>query len=95
MLKRFQASSSNHEQQVYACMVHNLFGEYRYFPKYPDKPLRTTAILFGSLVQHGLVSHMMLGMFLRHVLEALRKPPGTKMCRFGVTALDMFKHRGS
>ena len=23
--------------QVYACMVHNLFDEYRYFPKYPDK----------------------------------------------------------
>ena len=66
--------------QVYACMVHNLFDEYRYFPKYPDKPLRTTALLFGSLVQHGLVSNITLGMFLRYVLEALRKPLGSKMC---------------
>lgn len=93
MLKRFQASSSTHEQQVYACMVHNLFDEYRYFPKYPDKPLRTTALLFGALVAHGLVSHKLLGMFLRYVLEALRKPPTSKMCKFGLTALDQFKSR--
>ncbi|KAL1530185.1 hypothetical protein AB1Y20_001101 [Prymnesium parvum] len=94
MLKRFQASSSTHEHQVYACMVHNLFDEYRYFPKYPDKPLRTTALLFGALVQHGLVlSNMMLGMFLRYVLEALRKPPSSKMCKFALTALDQFKSR--
>ena len=45
--------------------VHNLFDEYRYFPKYPDKPLRTTALLFGALVQHGLVANITLGMFLR------------------------------
>ena len=81
MLKGFQLpSAAPREQQVYACMVHNLFDEYRYFPKYPDKPLRTTALLFGSLVQHGLVSNITLGMFLRYVLEALRKPLGSKMC---------------
>ena len=94
MLKGFQLpSSAAREQQVYACMVHNLFDEYRYFPKYPDKPLRTTALLFGSLVQHGLVSNITLGMFLRYVLEALRKPIGSKMCTFGATALDQFKTR--
>ena len=93
MLRRFQLSSNPREQQVYACMVHNLFDEYKYFPKYPDKPLKTTALLFGALVQHALVSHITLGMFLRYVLEALRKPPGTKMCKFGATALDSFKQR--
>ena len=93
LLKRFQASSKPREQQVYACMVHNLFDEYRYFPKYPDKPLRTTALLFGALVQHSLVSHITLGMFLRYVLEALRKPPGSKMCKFGVAALESFRDR--
>ena len=93
MLKRFQMSSDSREQQVYACMVHNLFDEYRYFPKYPDKPLRTTALLFGALVQHGLVSHITLGMFLRYVLEALRKPPGSKMCKFGAAALESFRAR--
>ena len=93
LLKRFQASGNPREQQVYACMVHNLFDEYRYFPKSPDKPLRTTALLFGALVQHSLVSHITLGMFLRYVLEALRKPPGSKMCKFGVAALESFRER--
>ena len=93
MLKGFQHSAVQREQQVYACMVHNLFDEYRYFPKYPDKPLLTTALLFGALVQHGLVSNITLGMFLRYVLEALRKPIGSKMCKFGATALEQFKAR--
>merc|ERR1719337_226335 len=93
MLKGFQQSTAERVQQVYACMVHNLFDEYRYFPKYPDKPLRTTALLFGALVQHALVSHITLGMFLRYVLEALRKPPGSKMCKFGVAALESFRDR--
>ena len=93
VLKRFQKSESPREQSIYVCMVHNLFDEYRYFPKYPDKPLRTTAVLFGALVQHQLVSNITLGMFLRYVLEALRKPPGSKMCTFGVTALMQFRPR--
>ena len=52
-------------------MVHNLFDEYRY-AQYPDKHLMTTALLFGALVEHGLVSNITLGMFLRYVLEALQ-----------------------
>ena len=38
-------------------------------------------------------SYMALGIALRYVLEALRKPPGTKMYMFGTTALDRFKVR--
>ena len=68
-------------------------SSHRYFPKYPDKPLRTTALLFGALVQHSLVSHITLGMFLRYVLEALRKPVGSKMCKFGAAALESFRER--
>ena len=66
-------------------MVHNLFDEYRFFPKYPDKELRITAVLFGQLVQRQLVSNITLGVALRCVLDALRKPFGSKMfgARFG------------
>ena len=73
--------------------MHNLFDEYRYFPKYPDKPLRTTALLFGALVQHGLVANITLGMFLRYVLEALKKPADSKMAKFGAIALEQFASR--
>ena len=36
---------------------------------------------------------MALGMALRYVLEALKKPQNSKMCMFGIAALDKFKLR--
>jgi CCR4-NOT transcription complex subunit 1 len=94
VLRQFQAAPpQSREQKVYVCMVHNLFDEYRYFPKYPDKPLRTTAVLFGALVQHGLVTHITLGLFLRYVLEAVKKQALSKMNKFGLTALNQFLPR--
>lgn len=65
-------------------MIHNLFDEYRFFARYPDRELHITAALFGSLIKHGLVSSITLGMALRYVLDALRKPPGNKMFIFGL-----------
>ena len=74
-------------------MVHNLFDEYRFFPKYPEKELRITAVLFGRLIAHQLVLNITLGVALRCVLDALRKPFGTKMFAFGSEALEQFKVR--
>lgn len=37
MLARFRDSAQRREQQVFSCMVHNLFDEYQFFTKYPDK----------------------------------------------------------
>jgi CCR4-NOT transcription complex subunit 1 len=101
MLKRFKTSGNSKENEIFACMVHNLFDEYRFFSKYPDKELRITGILFGALIQEQLVSSITLGIALRYVLEALRKPPsppGTttssgKMFKFGMFALEQFKGR--
>lgn len=36
---------------------------------------------------------MALGIALRYVLEALKKPHGSKMYHFGIAALDRFKTR--
>ena len=95
MLKRFKSSSNQREQEIFACMIHNLFDEYRFFHKYPEKELRITGILFGMLVQHQLVTSITLGMALRFVLEALRKPlwQNGKLFRFGMFALEQFKGR--
>jgi CCR4-NOT transcription complex subunit 1 len=91
MLKRFKTSSVQREQEIFACMIHNLFDEYRFFPKYPEKELHITAVLFGALVHHQLVSSITLGIALRYVLDALRKPLGSKMHTFGVEALNQFR----
>jgi CCR4-NOT transcription complex subunit 1 len=93
MLKAFKVSSKQREQEIFACMIHNLFDEYRFFPKYPDKELCITAILFGSLIQYQLVVSLTLGIALRYVLDALRKPLGSKMFTFGLEALNQFKTR--
>lgn len=101
MLKRFKTSGKAKENEIFACMVHNLFDEYRFFSKYPEKELRITGILFGTLIQEQLVSSITLGIALRYVLEALRKPPSPpgstsssgKMFEFGMFALEQFKGR--
>lgn len=75
-------------------MLRNLFEEYRFFPQYPDKELHITAQLFGGIIERGLVStYVALGIALRFVLEALRKPTSSKMYYFGIAALDRFKSR--
>eukprot|EP00899_Mesostigma_viride_P024080 jgi/Mesvir1/4857/Mv11131-RA.2 len=93
MLRGFKSSPHQREQEIFACMIHNLFDEYRFFPKYPDKELRITGILFGLLIRHQLVSSITLGIALRYVLDALRKPPPSKMFKFGLVALDQFLGR--
>ena len=48
-------------------------------------------MLFGRLINHQLVVSITLGVALRCVLDALRKPFGTKMFAFGSEALEQFK----
>ena len=98
VLKSFKASGNSRENDIFACMIHNLFDEYRFFSKYPEKELRITGILFGLLIKEHLISSVTLGIALRYVLVALRKPPNQspqsgKMFRFGIFALEQFKER--
>ena len=97
MLKRFKASAEARERDIFRCMLHNLFDEYRFFHKYPEKELRITGVLFGQVIQHCLVTGTTLGLALRYVLEALRKQPNTpanaKIYRFGLYALEQFRSR--
>nr|CAB3232164.1 CCR4-NOT transcription complex subunit 1 [Phallusia mammillata] len=91
LLQRFKESSNKKEKEVFNCMMRNLFEEYRFFPQYPDKELHITACLFGGIVEKCLVTYLGLGIALRYVLEALKKPLNSKMYYFGIAALDRFK----
>ncbi|KAL4599949.1 hypothetical protein ACB092_11G164000 [Castanea dentata] len=93
MLARFKESSVKREQLIFECMIANLFEEYRFFPKYPERQLKIAAVLFGSVIKHQLVSHLTLGIALRGVLDALRKPADSKMFVFGTLALEQFVDR--
>lgn len=93
MLEQFKESRIKRDQEIFACMIQSLFDEYRFFPKYPERELRITAILFGSLIKHQLVSSLTLGIALRYVLDALRKPLDSRMFSFGLAALEKFRDR--
>lgn len=93
MLSRFKESSEKREKSIFECMISNLFEEYRFFPKYPERQLGLAAVLFGSIIKHQLVTHLTLGIALRCVLDALRKPADSKMFAFGTKALEQFVNR--
>ena len=98
LFKRLKGSAIQRENEIFRCMVHNLFDEYRFFHKYNDKELELTGCLFGLLINNQLVSSITLGIALRYVLEALRKDPtqggaNEKMFKFGKMALGEFRGR--
>ncbi|GFS35543.1 transcription regulator [Actinidia rufa] len=93
MLARFKESLEKREQSIFECMIGNLFEEYKFFHKYPERQLKIAAVLFGSLIKHQLVTHLTLGIALRGVLDALRKPTDSKMFVFGTKALEQFVDR--
>ncbi|XP_019463583.1 PREDICTED: CCR4-NOT transcription complex subunit 1 isoform X4 [Lupinus angustifolius] len=93
MLSRFKESSVKREKSIFECMIANLFEEYRFFQKYPERQLKIAAVLFGSVIKHQLVTHLSLGIALRYVLDALRKPADSKMFMFGSLALEQFVDR--
>ncbi|KAF7311634.1 Not1-domain-containing protein [Mycena kentingensis (nom. inval.)] len=94
MLQRHKESENLHEREIFACMLHFLFDEYKFFQSYyPARELSMTAYLFGSLIQHQLVENIPLGIAIRYIVDALNCPPDTNLFRFGVTALSRCESR--
>ena len=93
LLKRLRASNNSRDQQLFSCMTQNFFDEYRFFSKYPENELILTATIFGAIIKHQLISHVPLGIGLRYVLEALKKPLNHKLFKFGIHALIQFQRR--
>ncbi|KAJ1021633.1 hypothetical protein NDA16_003770 [Ustilago loliicola] len=94
LLQRTKASDNVRDHQIFACMVHTLFDEYRWFEMYyPPRELEMTAVVFGSLIQYQLIDYIPLGIAIRYVLDALRNPPDSNMFKFGLQALLRFQNR--
>ncbi|KAG2020512.1 CCR4-Not complex component [Coprinopsis cinerea AmutBmut pab1-1] len=94
MLKQYKESSNTHDHEVFSCMIHFLFDEYKFFQSYyPARELQMTADLFGSLIQHKLIDYIPLGIAIRYIIDALNCPPETNLFRFGRQALGRFEFR--
>ena len=94
MLQRYKESTNLRDHEIFSCMLHFLFDEYKFFQSfYPTRELMMTAYLFGSLIRHQLVEYVPLGIALRYVLDALNCPRETNLFKFGLQALSRFEFR--
>lgn len=93
LLQAFKSSNDPRERKIFQCMIRSLYEEYPHIPKYPEKELHITGVLFGSLIQYQLVSYIPLVVALRYILEALKQPPNSKLFKFGLYALEQFMTR--
>ncbi|KAH8666309.1 CCR4-Not complex component, Not1-domain-containing protein [Xylariales sp. PMI_506] len=87
-LHRYKHSRDPLEQDAFACMIHGLFEEYSHFVDYPIEALATTAVLFGGIISHKLISDLPLKVGLGMILEAVRDHiMDAPMYKFGLQAL--------
>jgi CCR4-NOT transcription complex subunit 1 len=94
LLQRTKTSVNPRDHEIFSCMLHFLFDEYRFFQSYyPARELAMTGYLFGSLIQHQLVDYIPLGIAIRYILDALNCPPETNLFKFGIQALSRFESR--
>ncbi|KAF4968025.1 hypothetical protein FSARC_4522 [Fusarium sarcochroum] len=88
VLDRYKHSRDSLDQDVFACMIHGLFDEYNHYVDYPLEALATTAVLFGGIISHKLISDLPLQIGLGMILEAVRDhAPEDPMYKFGLQAL--------
>ncbi|EJD02104.1 Not1-domain-containing protein [Fomitiporia mediterranea MF3/22] len=94
MLQRTKESTNTRDHEIFSCMLHFLFDEYKFFQTfYPPRELAMTGYLFGSIIQQQLVDYIPLGIAIRYVIDSLQCPPDTNLFKFGVQALTRFESR--
>ena len=94
LLQRTKISHGARDHEIFSCMLHFLFDEYKFFQSYyPARELAMTGYLFGSLIQHQLVDYIPLGIAIRYILDALACSPDSNLFKFGLQALSRFESR--
>ncbi|KAH7889967.1 Not1-domain-containing protein [Phlebopus sp. FC_14] len=94
LLQRSKASADPRDHEIFSCMLHFLFDEYKFFQSYyPARELAMTGYLFGSIILHELVDFIPLGIAIRYIVDALSCRPETNLFKFGLQALARFETR--
>lgn len=93
MLVRMKVSDVPHDQDVFACMIHLLIDEYRFFSEYPLTALASTSLLFGALLQRDLIQGTTLTVALNFIWESCNQPQDSHLFKFAVQSLYNFKSR--
>lgn len=93
MLTRMKTSDLPHDQDVFACMIHSLIDEYRFFAEYPLTALASTSLLFGAMLQRDLIQGTTLTVALNFIWESCNQPQDSHLFKFAVQSLYNFKSR--
>lgn len=99
IMNRLKSSQDPRDSKIFSCMIHNLLDEFRFFPKYPEKELVLTGIIFGLFIQpiaktrvtDSFFSNQSLGIALRFIYDSIKTPVESKLFRFGSVALTHCK----
>lgn len=93
-LASYKQSVDPSDQDIFACMIHGLFDEYPLYHTYPLEALATTAVLFGAIIAHKLISDLPLEIGLGMILEAVSGyTQDQPMYKFGLQALHQLSGR--
>ena len=93
MLIQMKASDDLHSQDVFACMIHSLLDEYKFFSEYPLSALASTSLLFGALLEKDLIQGTTLTVALNFIWESCNQPQDSHLFKFAVQSLYNFKSR--
>jgi CCR4-NOT transcription complex subunit 1 len=88
-LKLLKDSKSQKDREIYACMIHCLLDEYRFYHQYPEKQLNIVSTLFGQIINNKLIDGVIETIALKYILEGIKKGNGPLFI-FGTTALQQF-----
>ncbi|MFO0515255.1 MAG: DUF3819 domain-containing protein, partial [bacterium] len=88
-MKQFKESDNKKDNEVFACMLHSMLDEYRFFIKYPDKELNLMGCLFGQIIDLRLIDGVIESIALRYIIEGFKKQQG-KLIIFSVKAVEQF-----
>ena len=88
-LKHLKDSKSQKDREIYACMIHCLLDEYRFYHQYPEKQLNIVSTLFGQIINNKLIDGVIETIALKYILEGIKKGNGPLFI-FGTTALQQF-----
>lgn len=87
-MKKFKESDVKKEQEIYACMLHSLFDEYRFLHRYPQQYLEKIAKLFGAIIKYRIIDGTLQDIALKFAYEAFRREG--KRQKFGVITIKQF-----
>lgn len=87
-MQNFKESQIVKEQEIFACMLHGLFDEYRFLHRYPPQYLTKIAKLFGAIIKNNLLDRVLQDIALKFVYEAFRRD--NRRQKFGIIVIKSF-----